>query len=143
MPRLYDMFPTNYLKASDFEDGDTTLTIKRLAKETIGKGKDQKDAWVCYFREEDKGLVLNKTNSNTIAGLYGDETDDWKGKKIILYATEVQFQDRMVDAIRVRSKPPKKSPPKASRVVADYVPEEEEDKEEEDKDDEDEDDIPF
>jgi hypothetical protein len=123
------MFPSNYLKASDFEDGDSTLTIKRLDEETIGSGKEAKDVWVVYFREQEKGLVLNKTNSNVIAGLYGDDTDDWKGKQVTLYETEVQFQDKMVPAIRIRSKPPKKA---AAKPVKAAVAEPAEDTEEDD-----------
>lgn len=127
MPKLGDMFPANFLRADDFEDGDAVLTMKRIEEETIGKGKDAKDVFILYFRELDKGLVLNKTNSNTIAGLYGDDTDDWKGKQVTLYATEVQFQDKMVDAIRVRSKPPKKAAPKPVKAAVVEEAEEAED----------------
>jgi hypothetical protein len=50
---------------------------------------------VVSFRETDKTFVLNKTNSNTIAGLYGNETDQWVGKQIVLFPTEVEFQGAM------------------------------------------------
>lgn len=113
MPKLNDMFPSKYLKAADFEDGDQVMTIDRLEKDNVGQGKDAKDVWVVYFDGEDKGLILNKTNTNTIAKLYGDDTDDWIGKQVTLFATEVQFQSEMVEAIRVRSKPPKRPTAKA------------------------------
>jgi len=51
-------------------------------------------------------VVLNKTNAKIIASLHGNETDDWPGKKIILYATEVDFRGEIVDAIRVRKRIP-------------------------------------
>ena len=107
MPRMNDLFPTNYLKAADFEDGDAILTIAGLEQQTLGQGRDAAEKWIVYFREVDKGLVLNKTNAGTIAKLYGDDTDDWIGKKVTLYSTEVQFQSEMVEAIRIRSKMPK------------------------------------
>lgn len=107
MPKLADMYPSRWLRATDCEDGDLILTIEDVRQEKVGMGGDDSLKWVVYFHENDKGLVLNKTNSNTIAKLYGDDTDDWTGKKVVLYATEVQFQGDMVDAIRVRTKPPK------------------------------------
>ena len=116
MPKLSDMYPSNYLRAADFEDGDSVLTIKQVEEDSIGQGKDAKDVWVCYFKEEDKGLVLNKTNSNTIATLYGDDTDDWAGKPVTLYATEVQFQDKMVDGHPRPVKPPKVEGPEAVKA---------------------------
>ena len=107
MPKIGDMYPSKWLKASDCEDEDLVLTIDTIKEEKIGMGSDGSLKWVLYFLENPKGLVLNKTNTNTIAKLYGEDTDDWEGNQIILYATEVQFQGDMVEAIRVRSKPPK------------------------------------
>lgn len=125
MPRLNDMYPSRYLKAADFEDGDRVLTIKGVDSERIGQGADAETKWILYFEEEDKGLVLNKTNSGTIAKLYGDDTDDWEGKKVTLFATEVQFKQEMVEAIRIRSKPPKAKGKPAPAAVAPADDEEE------------------
>jgi hypothetical protein len=108
MPSINEMYPSDWLKASDCQDGDMTLTITNITKERIGNGRDAQDKWALYFEEVEKGMILNKTNTMTIAKLYGDDTDDWIGKKVTLYATEVQFQKEMVDAIRIRSKPPRK-----------------------------------
>jgi hypothetical protein len=98
-----DMFPSNWLKASDVPDDDMILTIKSLAKEEIGT--DTK--WVVYFDEVEKGLVLNKTNNDTIIGLHGQETDGWIGKTIALFATEVAFQGKQTMALRIRMRQPK------------------------------------
>lgn len=108
--KIGDAFPSNYLKADEFVDNDTTVVIESIATESIGQGKDASDKLVLYFRGQDKGLVLNKTNANTIAGLYGDETDGWIGKPVILYATEVDFQGKQVLAIRVRMRKPGAKP---------------------------------
>lgn len=118
MPKTSDMFPSKWLKASDFEDGDATLTIREVGQERIGQGKDAADKFVLYFVDEDRGLVLNKTNVGTIAKLHGDDTDDWIGKDVTLFATEVQFQSEMVEAIRVRSKPPRRPGQKAAKPTA-------------------------
>jgi hypothetical protein len=62
---------------------------------------------VFFFEEEEKGWSSTRPTPPSIAKFYGDDTDDWIGKKVTLYATEVQFQKEMVDAIRVRSKAPR------------------------------------
>ena len=107
MPKLNEMYPSKYLKAGDFTETGQALTIKHLEEDNVGQGKDAKDVWVIFFKEVEKGLILNKTNSGIIGKLYGEDTDDWIGKRVTLYATEVQFGNEMVEAIRIRTKIPK------------------------------------
>src|SRR5688500_9223445 len=99
-------FPSKYLKAAELE-ADTVFTIDRIEMENVApQGKPDEIKPVVYFQEDERGVVLNKTNSETISSLYGPETDDWVGKQITLFATEVDFQGKQVLAIRVRLKKP-------------------------------------
>ena len=106
MPNINDMFPSKYLKASDVGDTDLALTIVAVDEETIGQGSDADIKSVVYFSETPKGMVLNKTNAKAIASLYGDESDDWAGTQIRLYATEVDFKGEQMLALRVRLRAP-------------------------------------
>ena len=91
-------FPSTYLKAADLQGRRVTVAINTVKMEDIGG--DHKP--VVSFAGKDKGLVLNKTNANMIAEIAGtDETDDWKGVRIVLYPTKTDFQGKRVDAIRV------------------------------------------
>lgn len=99
--KMSDAFPSNYLRATDFPK-PTLATMSHVKMEDIGD--DHKP--VLYFQELEKGLVLNKTNGNTIAEVYGDDSDDWKGQPIVLFEMPVQFQGRMVQAVRVRKPKP-------------------------------------
>ena len=101
--KISELFPSRYLKAADL-DGDEVFTAESLNQEELGD--DTKP--VLYFEEMEKGLVLNRTNANTIASLYGQDTEDWVGKRITLFATEVDFRGQQALAIRVRMLPPKK-----------------------------------
>jgi hypothetical protein len=59
---------------------------------------------VVYFVGKEKGVVLNKTNANKIVAIAGsDDTDDWHGVTVALYATEVEFQGDTVEAIRIKA----------------------------------------
>ncbi len=91
-------FPSAYIKASDLQGRTVTVMMDRVVMEDIGG--DQKP--ILYFLGKDRGLVLNKTNSNIIAEMYGWETDDWQGKQITLMPARVEFQGKIVDAVRVR-----------------------------------------
>ena len=106
-------FPSNYLKAADIEE-DTTLTITDVKVEKLGD--DERP--IVYFEEQDKGLVLNKTNANTIKGMYTSDTDNWLGKKITLFATEVDYAGKQTMAIRVRMRAPKSNGNGSSKAAA-------------------------
>lgn len=100
------VYPSKYLKAGDVGETPVTYTIDDYKIEEVGRDKDEK--LVLYFKRESKGFVCNKTNLNTIAKALGTkETDEWIGKAIKLYSTEVSFGDEMVEAIRVSLKPGK------------------------------------
>jgi hypothetical protein len=92
-------FPSKYLKASDAEDDDLILTIKSWSIEKVG----QEEKLVVYFSEQPKGMVLNKTNAKMIVKIANSEdTEEWKGTKIRIIATEVEFQGDLVMSLRVR-----------------------------------------
>lgn len=91
-------FPSEYLKAADLQGRNISVVIERVEMRDVGD--DTKP--VIYFRGKERGVVLNKTNANNIAMAYGDDTDAWTGKEVILYETMVDFQGRSVQAIRIR-----------------------------------------
>lgn len=91
-------FPSSYLKAADLQGRRVPVTVDRVAMEDIG-GEHKP---VLFFQGKDRGLVLNKTNAAMIAEIAAsEETDEWKGVRIVLYPTKTDFQGKRVDAIRV------------------------------------------
>ena len=83
---IYDAFPSKYLKAEDLKGEHVTFTIEEFNTEEVGSEEGSKP--VISFVNTLKKMVLNKTNAETIAKLYGGETDQWPGKKLILYSKE-------------------------------------------------------
>jgi hypothetical protein len=83
-----ELFPSKYLKAADATP-PLTLTIQRVSWE---KMKDQEgneeDKPVIWFNEQEKGMVLNRTNANTLTALFGSETNAWSGQRVVL-GTEI------------------------------------------------------
>lgn len=113
---INEAFPSNYLKSSDLRGGSPTVTMSHVTTEKLGD--DQK--LVLYFQGKEKGMVLNKTNANNIATIYGPETEGWNGKKVTLAVAWVDFQGRSVEAIRVR--PPAYQEPASSQQVRQNMP---------------------
>lgn len=97
--RVSDAFPSNYIKAADLQDRNVLVVMRCVEMEKLGD--DEKP--VLYFQGKEKGLCLNKTNANNIATVYGDDTEDWTGKEIVLFPAMVDFQGRTVAAVRVRA----------------------------------------
>lgn len=103
---ISEAFPSEYLKADDLKAANSTVTISEAVIEEIGQGQQKESKLILAFVGKKKRLVLNKTNAKVIAGLYGNETEDWKGKQITLCPREVEFQGDMVWAIRVSLQKP-------------------------------------
>ncbi len=52
-------------------------------------------------------MVLNVTNSKTLAALYGEDYNSWIGKDIQIYAANIRVKGEQITALRIRSiKPP-------------------------------------
>jgi hypothetical protein len=115
-------FPSNYLKTADLNGSHAAVTIERVEIEKLGSGRDAESKPILYFAGKAKGLVLNKTNANVISKLFGDETDGWIGKKVILYPTETEMGGEIVPCLRVREFKPGAPPPKP---VPEFVDEDE------------------
>jgi len=111
--RISTAFPSEYLKAADLQGQNVRVVIDRVEMRDVGD--DTKP--VVFFQNKNKGVVMNKTNANNIAIAYGDDTDDWTGKEVILYEAMVDFQGRSVAAIRIRPPAAKDRPKPAPKVV--------------------------
>ena len=62
-----------------------------------------------WFTNDERGLVLNKTNNRTLRGAFGDAVDGWVGRVIVVFSTETDLRGKMVPALRVRIPPPKQT----------------------------------
>ncbi len=106
---IHSVKKSNYLTRAD-ADPAIVVTVREVVEEELDTPKGPEMKWVCYFKELEKGLVLNWINSQTIAKILGSESfDDWVGGKIALYdEPNVMFGQQFVGGIRVRK--PRKRP---------------------------------
>jgi hypothetical protein len=98
-------FPSKYLKAADVKPKPIVTVISHLAQEMVGQGLDQNEKHVLHF-EDQKPLVLNRTNWDSLEEAFGD-SDDWPGNKVKLRSARTQYQGKPVDGLRVEPIVPK------------------------------------
>jgi len=95
---------SRFFKAADLEH-EKKFRIKSVTEEVFGEQKEKKP--VVWFTKDERGLALNIINRRTLQGAFGDETDGWVGKIIIIYPTTVDFRGKPTPGLRVRIPPPK------------------------------------
>jgi hypothetical protein len=88
--------PSKYISAADLLGIEARVVISHVIE-----GKALK--WVVYFRNKEKGLLLNsRLNLATISRIFGLETDRWRGKEVVLHPIVVMIFGRPTEIIRVR-----------------------------------------
>jgi len=98
MVNVNDYYGGSWIKADNLE-GDTTLTIESVEPTTY---RDGKSGLLVKFQGTDKKWSLNKTNTKSIAYLYGNDTDGWAGKPITIYKSVTDYQGTPTPCVRVR-----------------------------------------
>lgn len=101
------LFDRDYIGHFDLLGKDVTVTISKVVGgqlTAMGGRKSKKP--IVYFEGKEKGLICNKTNSKTIAAMYGNFVESWVGKKITLYTSMTRSPDggEDVECIRIRPK---------------------------------------
>jgi hypothetical protein len=113
--KVSELSTSKYLKQADV-DKPQIVTITHVAKENVAlPGQPKKDRGVVYFREHEKGVVLNTTNLRRLEQLFGGDTDLWVDAKVVLYVdTEVTYGGEQVGGLRLRKVPAAKASSKPS-----------------------------
>ena len=116
------MTSSKYLKQDDIGDGKL-VTVKGFKRENVAQeGEPPEMKYIMGFDELEMPLVLNSTNIQLAERAFGsDETDDWIGKKIVLYVDpNVSFGGKIVGGIRVRAPKGQGGKPAPKPTVDDF-----------------------
>ena len=114
MAKVGQMIESNYLKQSDV-DGDVVVTVVKVGQKNIAKQGDEPEMkWLVRFEEFPKPMVLNATNIKRLArACDSDDTDEWTGKKAILYVDpDIEFAGNVVGGLRIKQMPRKEPEPR-------------------------------
>lgn len=123
------MYDRDYIGAFDLPEGkgDTTFTIEKCTGgELTAMGGRKSKKPIVHFKEQGiKPLICNKTNGKTIAAMYGNFVEAWKGKRVTLYrgSTRNPEDGGNVDCIRIRPGAPAAFTEEEPVISADQVEE--------------------
>ena len=128
MTSIHDFVGGNYLKAEDLSGQERTVRLSGFTVETLkGDNGDERKA-IAKFAELEKGMVLNKTNSTVLLGLFAsDQLEEWTARVqatptfVTLYTEHTQLGDGL--RIRPATAPPQPTAqqPAATPVDADAM----------------------
>jgi hypothetical protein len=99
------MRESKFLKQSDIGQG-ALMTVRGCEPHNVAReGAEPENKWCLEFEESDKPLVLNSINIQLCEKIFGsDDTDDWVGKRIVLYVDPtVSYGGKVTGGIRVRA----------------------------------------
>lgn len=114
--KVHEMIPSRFLKKEDCP-APLLLTIAKITNEQVDKDSDEWK-YAMWFQEQEKPLLLNSTNIQLCAAiLNSDESDDWVGRKVVLYNDPtIMFAGRVTGGLRIRA--PKNQPKPAPAKTA-------------------------
>ncbi len=101
------MFDRKYLASFDLGGEDRTVTIESVKPDTLKNANGQQKKIILRLEGQERPMVCNRTNADTICGMYGKNTNEWIGKQITIYETTCDAFNKVWDCIRVRPMIPK------------------------------------
>ena len=84
-------------KGEDILDGDE-LTIKNAGETVEGKFGEQL-VFKVETRNGERNLNLNQKSQNNLIDAYGDDTDNWVGKKVIAHMIKTMVQGKLTNVV--------------------------------------------
>lgn len=104
MPSIFEAFPSKYLTGNDLSGKERTVTIGSCELAALIAPGEHKP--LLHLVGIDRGMVLNKTNAQTLANLLGEDYTQWHGKQIVLVPTPGAKPDGTpLTVIRIKGAP--------------------------------------
>ncbi len=104
--KLNEMLESNYLKQADFPT-PRIVAIESLEKKNMAApGEIPEYKWTVKFAGLAKPMACNSTNLKRLFKYCGSDSDDWPGKKVMVYTDpDVEFKGEIVGGLRIRQAP--------------------------------------
>lgn len=102
---IEELFPNPWMEAADLAGNDVAFTIQRFSIEELKHPGSTKtdNKGVLWFGDVTKGFVLGpKIHKRVLVHNFGKETDNWIGKRVVLYESRDKYQRDMVACMRIR-----------------------------------------
>lgn len=107
MAKISSIYPNRFLKPYELsKQKRTPALIERVTTEVFGN--DFAEKLVVTLLSEDgskRELVLNQTNARRLAAEFGDETDHWHGREVVLWTADINFRGDIIASVQIEPAP--------------------------------------
>ena len=113
------MMQNKYLKQSNIDaERGNLVTIKSVKSVNIARdGEPPEQRYAMYFAEFSKPLLLNSTNIQFLIEKLGNETEEWRDCRIVIWIDEnVNYGGKRVGGLRLRMPRLRPNEPTAERA---------------------------
>lgn len=87
MAKVSEIYESAWLKAEDLKGKAYTMRIQETAVSEFKNQDGTKERKIVIsFAGAKKKLICNKGQASTLVKLFGDDTDHWNGKEVVLSA---------------------------------------------------------
>ena len=94
---VHEMYRSNYMRSDSLNGQAFCFTITDCSAEKA----EGDERLVLAFFEVSSLMILDRTNTNMLAELYGPETSEWIGKVIKLAPSTTLFLGQVVKYVRI------------------------------------------
>lgn len=91
----------SYMKSDDVTGAGEEFTVEDVSIKTFSGKEGPEVKLIVKFKECPRALACNATNRKKLVKIFGPETDEWVGKKVMLHLESVDYMGESFDAIRV------------------------------------------
>ena len=96
-----DLYGTRFLSAAEVKKPVTAI-IERIDEESFARpGEATRTKKVLYVHGGKKGIVLNKTNANSLASAFGKTFPAWVGQRVTIKAEPTTFAGKTTMGLRL------------------------------------------
>ena len=93
----------SFLATEDIHE-ETTVTIESIEVGEFSGENGKVKKLIFSFTDLPARLAVNTENAKVLIDKFGDETDGWLGKKIVLFVDPtVKFRNKTVGGIRIKA----------------------------------------
>lgn len=102
MPNYRSLLERHFKGETFPRDKALRLTLSSVVSEEVGRDKESKP--VAYFKEDQRGFIINGTSYSVLADAHKDDaTESWEGAVVELYFDPtVTFDGKKIGGVRTR-----------------------------------------
>ena len=102
--KISQYYQSRFMSGKDLEGQAMSVEIARVVEEQYynrNSRQYEKDL-VAYFTGREQGLLLKTERAKVLAAMFGEDTDDWLGKRIALVSKPRNIGGEIKDVIHIR-----------------------------------------